>query len=132
MLERRFGLWLSLLLSGLFVGLFYGKVLLRPNDFLFSLDVDGLNNYRIGGSGFQPFESKIYDGHWAYREMVFAVRDTANQVRLRAEGSRRGARLYYLDELLIRPEPVDLYKIEWASKPYDRVYVKNNLTLLKD
>lgn len=94
-----------------------------------SLDELDSTGHVLGSKVFLPFSSVLYDQGWALNEFFFSVQHEKNSIVLRSEGSDILDNRLILDELLIRPREVDLYKISLGNGGFRRDYVKNNLTL---
>ncbi len=84
-------------------------------------------NQTVASFEFQPFVSILYDRHWALNEFFFQVNNPQNIIRLRSKGDPLLSEEIYIDELLIRPADVDLYKV--MDDGGQLWYIKNNMNV---
>jgi len=79
----------------------------------------------------QPFASILFDKNWALNEFFFSVKNPANTVVLRSKGEDLLKNEFYLDELLIRPKNIDLYKVVLQPNG-TKAFIQNNLTIFEE
>ena len=75
---------------------------------------------------FPSVNSAIYDGDWALNVLQFKLQDPNDEVLVTTSGRAVYADSIYIDELLIRPANLNIYKP--VESPFDslKMVIKNN------
>ena len=76
---------------------------------------------------FDPCKSNYYDGNWAYNELVFTIKNATDEIGLYTQGANLFSDTVYVDELLLRVNSQNYYKI--SETVPDTIIIKNNHTI---
>ena len=79
--------------------------------------------------GIDPARSNDYEGNWAYNELAFDVKDQDEYVVVISKGQPVYSNIVYFDELMIRPEGVDIYCISGDTPGSVNSIMLNNIDL---
>lgn len=74
-----------------------------------------------------PSKSNFYDGNWAYNELNFTIKNSSDQIGLYTQGGNEFADSVFVDELLVREQSENYYRLINTSD--DTIIVKNNFTI---
>ncbi|MEO8085815.1 MAG: carbohydrate binding domain-containing protein, partial [Bacteroidota bacterium] len=71
-----------------------------------------------------PRRSMVIDGDWSLLEKKFRIKDNTEKIRIFVQGDVKSNQLIYIDEFLLRPSGVDVYKLFPANQ--DTTLFRNN------
>jgi len=84
------------------------------------LEVKDSANRVISSTYIDPIKSNLYDGNWAYNEILFKLNSKNSHIELYSKGYAQYSDSTYYDELLIRPSGKNIFK------PLGKIILRNN------
>ena len=91
------------------------------------LEVKDSTNTTYHSQYLDPSKSNLYDGNWAYNELKFTAKNSSDQIGLYTQGGPEFADSVYVDEVLLRENAENYYKL--IKKSNDTLIIKNNFTI---